>query len=108
MTSNYEYVHTKFSRAYIQVPGPGNFFQFMNDECLSTMVHLHKYVKDRAAEDDKPVFDKSAKQPELLTVSPTSLVEGTVHKRSLFARWHRHVILSKGMEAKGYVVFLLF
>lgn len=55
MTPGFEYVHTKFSRAYIQVPGPGNFFQFMNDECLSTMVHLHKYVQDRAAEDNKPV-----------------------------------------------------
>ncbi|EXJ62351.1 hypothetical protein A1O7_02785 [Cladophialophora yegresii CBS 114405] len=50
-----EYTHTKFSRAYIQVPGPGNFFQFMNDECLSTLVHLHSYVKDRAREDHKPV-----------------------------------------------------
>lgn len=28
-TPDYEYVHTKFSKAYIQVPGPGNFFQFM-------------------------------------------------------------------------------
>ncbi|KIW70707.1 hypothetical protein PV04_02951 [Phialophora macrospora] len=54
-TPTYEYVHTKFSRAYIQVPGPGNFFQFMNDECLSTLVHLHSYVKDRAREDNKPV-----------------------------------------------------
>ncbi|OCT50406.1 putative O-methyltransferase [Cladophialophora carrionii] len=54
-TPSYEYVHTKFSRAYIQVPGPGNFFQFMNDECLSTLVHLHSYVKDRAREDHKPV-----------------------------------------------------
>jgi hypothetical protein len=53
--TTYEYVHTKFSRAYIQVPGPGNFFQFMNDECLSTLVHLHSYVKDRAREDNIPV-----------------------------------------------------
>ncbi len=28
-SSDFEYVHTKFSKAYIQVPGPGNFFQFM-------------------------------------------------------------------------------
>ena len=28
-TPNYEYKHTKFSRAYVQVPAPGNFFQFM-------------------------------------------------------------------------------
>ncbi len=28
-TPEYEYVHTKFSRAYIQVPGPGYFFQFL-------------------------------------------------------------------------------
>ena len=28
-TPDYEYKHTKFSRAYIQVPGPGHFFQFM-------------------------------------------------------------------------------
>lgn len=28
-TPEHEYVHTKFSKAYIQVPGPGNFFQFM-------------------------------------------------------------------------------
>ncbi|KIX95069.1 uncharacterized protein Z520_09379 [Fonsecaea multimorphosa CBS 102226] len=54
-TPDYDYVHTKFSRAYIQVPGPGNFFQFINDECLSTMVHFHKYVKERAAQDGKPV-----------------------------------------------------
>lgn len=53
--ANYGYVHTKFSRAYIQVSCPGNFFQFMNDECLSTLVHLHTYVKDRAREDSKPV-----------------------------------------------------
>ncbi|OQU97333.1 hypothetical protein CLAIMM_03279 [Cladophialophora immunda] len=54
-TPNYEYVHTKFSRAYIQAPGPGNFFQFINDECLATMVHFHSYVKERAAQDGKPV-----------------------------------------------------
>jgi hypothetical protein len=54
-TENYEYVHTKFSKAYIQVPGPGNFFQFMNDECMATMVHFHQYVKDRAREDNKQV-----------------------------------------------------
>ncbi|KAI1613983.1 S-adenosyl-L-methionine-dependent methyltransferase [Exophiala viscosa] len=46
-TPDYEYVHTKFSRAYIPSPGPGNFFQFINDECLSTMLHFHQYIKDR-------------------------------------------------------------
>ncbi|KAH0846140.1 O-methyltransferase [Fonsecaea pedrosoi] len=40
---------------YIQVPGPGNFFQFINDECLATLVHFHSYVKERAAQDGKPV-----------------------------------------------------
>ncbi|KIW38277.1 uncharacterized protein PV06_09257 [Exophiala oligosperma] len=53
-TPDYEYVHTKFSKAYIQVPGPGNFFQFMNDECLSTLVHFHQYIKDRG---DVPVHE---------------------------------------------------
>ncbi|KIW20562.1 hypothetical protein PV08_01137 [Exophiala spinifera] len=58
-TPDYEYVHTKFSKAYIQVPGPGNFFQFMNDECMSTMVHFYQYLKDRGEvpvrEPDDPV-----------------------------------------------------
>ncbi|KAK5226560.1 hypothetical protein LTR47_009017 [Exophiala xenobiotica] len=53
-TPEYEYVHTKFSKAYIQVPGPGYFFQFLNDECLSTLVHFHQYVKDRG---DVPVHE---------------------------------------------------
>ena len=52
---DYEYVHTKFSKAYLQEPGPGNSFQLIHDECLSTMVHLHSYLKDRAREDNKPV-----------------------------------------------------
>jgi hypothetical protein len=54
-TPDYQYTHTKFSKAYTQVPGPGQFFQFMHDECLMSMVHLLPYVKDRAKETGKPV-----------------------------------------------------
>ena len=54
-TPTYEYTHTKFSRAYIQVPGPGQYFQFMHDECLVSMVHLNSYVQDRAREDHKSI-----------------------------------------------------
>ena len=46
MTENFEYKHTKFSDAYRQVPGPGNFFQFMNDECMATLVHFHTYLSE--------------------------------------------------------------
>ena len=46
MSDDFEYKHTKFSDAYRQVPGPGNFFQFMNDECMATMVHFHSYLSE--------------------------------------------------------------
>ena len=55
MNANYDYVHTKFSKAYAEVPGPGHFFQFMHDENLTSMVNLHSYVKERAKEDNKPI-----------------------------------------------------
>jgi hypothetical protein len=74
---------------------------------LTTMTSLavHNFTQDELLV-QLPVFDKSAKQPELLVVSPLSFVETTVHERPLFLRWKRHVILSRGSDTKGHIILL--
>lgn len=42
-----DYKHTKFSAAYIQVPGPGKFFQAIYDEYFKTMVPFDDYIDHR-------------------------------------------------------------
>jgi hypothetical protein len=48
-TGTYEYKHTKFSDAYRQTPGVGNYFQTMMDNHFYTMQKFHEYLSEKGA-----------------------------------------------------------
>ena len=71
-----------------------------------TSLTVHNFTQDELLI-QLPVLEKAQDaKAELSSVSPSSVVELMVHKRPLFMRWKRHVIVSKGAEPKGYIIFL--
>ncbi|ETN38242.1 uncharacterized protein HMPREF1541_06273 [Cyphellophora europaea CBS 101466] len=54
MTPDYQYRHTKFSSAYCQEPGPGNFMQAMFDEGLTPLTGFHSWLRTSGNDGQEP------------------------------------------------------
>ncbi|KAL2395212.1 O-methyltransferase gsfC [Exophiala dermatitidis] len=79
---NGEYAHTRLSRTYAAMPGPGMYFQFIYDEAGFVLSNFHRYLQEkgykepddqryspytwRAGQEGKTVWEVMAQQPERL------------------------------------------
>ncbi|KAJ4513053.1 hypothetical protein HRR75_004820 [Exophiala dermatitidis] len=79
---NGEYAHTRLSRTYAVMPGPGMYFQFIYDEAGFVLSNFHRYLQEkgykepddqryspytwRAGQEGKTVWEVMAQQPERL------------------------------------------
>ncbi|KAL2431624.1 O-methyltransferase gsfC [Exophiala dermatitidis] len=79
---NGDYAHTRLSRTYAVMPGPGMYFQFIYDEAGFVLSNFHRYLQEkgykepddqryspytwRAGQEGKTVWEVMAQQPERL------------------------------------------